>query len=40
MNLTGFVKIHEAEITELDDEDEIHVAVTAVVAKINQQLRS
>jgi hypothetical protein len=38
--LLEFVKGHAAEIGEFDDEDEINVAVTAVVAKIDQQLRS
>jgi hypothetical protein len=38
--LLEFVNSHAPEIAEFDDEDEINVAVTAVVAKIDQQLRS
>jgi hypothetical protein len=38
--LLEFVKGDAAEITEFDDEDEIYVAVNAVVAKIDRQSRS
>jgi len=35
-----FVKEKAKEIAEFDDEDEIYVAVTAVVAKIEAQLKA
>jgi hypothetical protein len=38
--LLEFVKGHAADIAEFDDEDESYVAVTAIVAKIDQQLHS
>jgi hypothetical protein len=37
--LLEFVQAHAADIGEFDDEDEIYLAVMAVVAKIEQQLR-